>query len=164
MPIGRLFSVFKTASAGLAIQRKQIEVSAENIANAKTTRVAGTNEPYKPHRVVTHGTGNSFNDTLIQTELELRKTNPKHLGLNDLENGTSNGPSMAPDAQVVSEPKYRYEYDPENPDADANGMVKYPDINLVEEMTNMVSANRLYEANLSVVQSEKQIIKQSLEI
>jgi len=56
------------------------------------------------------------------------------------------------------------EYDPEHPDANEQGMVKYPDVDLVEEMTRMVSANRLYEANLSVIEAEKEIIKRSFEI
>lgn len=165
MQIDRFFSVFKTASQGMALQRKQIEISAENIANANTTRVAGTNQPYAPRRVVTNGVENgSFNDMLTQTELSLKTTNPEHLSLNDSNMSVNKDQSMAPESQVVSEQKYRYEYDPDHPDADKNGMVKYPDIDMVKEMTNMVSANRLYEANLSVIQAEKQVIKRSFEI
>ena len=169
MQINRFFSVFKTAGAGMALQRKQIEVAAENIANANTTRVAGTNQPYAPRRVVTQAVNDgSFNNMLSQsqTELSLRTTNPDHISTDNLAlaSGGQNDPSMAPQSTVVSEPKYRYEYDPDNPDADKNGMVKYPDVDLVKEMTNMVSANRLYEANLSVVQAEKAVIKQSFNI
>jgi flagellar basal-body rod protein FlgC len=165
MQINRFFSVFKTASQGMALQRKQIEVAAENIANANTTRVDGTNQPYAPRRVVTRGVENgSFNDMLTQTELSLRTTNPEHISGDTLAGGSQNDQSMAPESSVVSEQKYRYEYDPDNPDADKNGMVKYPDIDLVKEMTNMVSANRLYQANLSVVQAEKAVIKQSFSI
>lgn len=165
MQINRFFSVFKTAGQGMALQRKQIEVAAENIANANTTRVDGTNQPYAPRRVVTHAAdGGSFDNMLSQTELSLRTTNPEHLtGLNS-GSGSQNEQSMAPESNVVSEQKYRYEYDPDNPDADKNGMVKYPDIDLVKEMTNMVSANRMYQANLSVVQAEKSVIKQSFSI
>ncbi len=165
MQIDRFFSVFKTASQGMALQRKQIEVSAENIANANTTRVAGTNQPYAPRRVVTKGVEDgSFNNMLTQTELSLKKTNPEHLSFDDSNSAVNKDQSMAPESTVVNEQKYRYEYDPEHPDADKNGMVKYPDIDMVREMTNMVSANRLYEANLSVIQAEKQVLKRSFEI
>jgi flagellar basal-body rod protein FlgC len=71
---------------------------------------------------------------------------------------------MGPQEEIIQQEKYRYEYDPEHPDSDENGMVQYPDLDMVEEMTNMVSANRLYEANLAVVEAEKQVIKRSFEI
>jgi len=65
---------------------------------------------------------------------------------------------------VVEQDKFRYEYDPKHPDADENGMVRYPDVDLIREMTQMVSANRLYEANLSSIEAEKEIIKRSFDI
>jgi flagellar basal-body rod protein FlgC len=71
---------------------------------------------------------------------------------------------LGPRTETVAQQKFRYEYDPEHPDADEKGMVKYPDVDMVEEMTRMVSANRLYEANLSVVEAEKSIIKSSFKI
>ena len=66
--------------------------------------------------------------------------------------------------EIVETAKYRYEYEPNHPDADENGMVQYPDVDMVGEMAAMVSANRLYEANLSVIEAAKQIMKRSLEI
>ena len=72
--------------------------------------------------------------------------------------------NMGPRMQVVETDAFRYEFDPNHPDADENGMVQYPDVDLIREMTQLVSANRLYEANLSVVEAEKQIIRRSLEI
>jgi flagellar basal-body rod protein FlgC len=54
--------------------------------------------------------------------------------------------------------------DPTHPHADAEGYVEYPDVNIVEEMAHMVSANRIYEANLSAVQAAKEMIKRTLEI
>jgi len=75
-----------------------------------------------------------------------------------------NGGGIGPEFEVTEQESYRYEFDPEHPDADENGMVRYPDVDLVREMTQLVSANRLYEANLSAVEAEKQIIKRSFEI
>ena len=71
---------------------------------------------------------------------------------------------LGPVFEVVEQEKFRYEYDPNHPDADENGMVKYPDIDMVKEMAVMVSANRLYEANLSSIEAEKELLKKSLEI
>jgi len=72
--------------------------------------------------------------------------------------------NLGPGLEVVEQDKFRYEYDPNHPDADENGMVRYPDVDLIREMTQMVSANRLYEANLSSIEAEKQIIKRAFEI
>ena len=58
----------------------------------------------------------------------------------------------------------RLEFDPDHPDADADGYVHYPDVNVVDEMARMISANRIYEANLTSVQATKEMIKRSLEI
>jgi flagellar basal-body rod protein FlgC len=71
---------------------------------------------------------------------------------------------MGPEFQVKESDNFRFEFDPNHPDADENGMVKYPDVDLVREMTQLISANRMYEANLSSVQAEKEIIRKSLEI
>lgn len=71
---------------------------------------------------------------------------------------------LGPDFRVTDEDKFRTEYDPNHPDADENGMVRYPDIDMIREMTRMMSATRLYEANLSAIEAEKEIIKRSLEI
>ena len=58
----------------------------------------------------------------------------------------------------------RLEYDPDHPDADENGYVAYPDINVVEEMTNLVLASRAWEANLTAMKAAKDIAAKSLEI
>lgn len=58
----------------------------------------------------------------------------------------------------------RIEFDPSHPDADADGYVRYPDINVVDEMATIVSANRLYEANLASVQAARELIKRTIDI
>ncbi len=164
MPINRFFSVFKTAGRGLALQRKQLLIASENIANANTTRGADGTGPYKPRRVRASASHQEFGQVLQHTELKMRTTNPLHFsspveGLNE-----NNTKDLGPQSNVIKQNKFRYKYEPDNPAADANGMVKYPAVDMVEEMTHVVSANRLYEANLSVVSAEKEIVKRSLEI
>lgn len=169
MQVDRLFSVFKTASKGMSVQRRQLQISSENIANANTTRVEGEDGPYKPKELVLSRSerNTSFRERLENSRMRLKQTRSPHLenegkGRYGLR---SDGPeSLGPNDEVVQVDRYRYEYDPAHPDADENGMVKYPDLDLVEEMTRMVSANRLYEANLSVVEAEKDVIKQALQI
>ncbi|TNE71806.1 flagellar basal body rod protein FlgC [bacterium] len=165
MKVDRFFSVFKTASRGMDIQRKQLALSAENIANAYTTRVDGQDGPYKPKAMTTAlSDEQQFKLKLDNANLSLKETRSGHI---DGQFGFSSQDALAdmsPDEEIIEQEKYRYEYDPSHPDADANGMVKYPDLDLVEEMTQMVSANRLYEANLAVVEAEKQVLKRAFEI
>lgn len=166
MNVDRFFSVFKTSGQGMAAMRKQLQVSAENIANAYTTKVEGTDAAYNPKSMVTNQSdGAKFRIAMQKSQLELRNTRSEHLDKGSaISLGGGVMDSMAPDVEITSEASYRYEYDPRHPDADENGMVQYPDLDMVEEMTNMITANRLFEANMSVVEAEKQIIKRSLEI
>jgi len=167
MDINHLFSVFRTARRGLSIQKEKIAIASENIANANTTRT-DQGRVYQPKALlIANHSRQSFNDVFGNQTMRLETTNAKHFSVADnlIKNGGQSGDiNMGPDYKVISEPKYKYEYDPGNPDADKNGMVKYPDVNMVKEMTSMVDANQMYSANISVVQAEKQIIKDSLNI
>jgi len=166
MNIDRLFSVFKTASSGMNAQRRQIMVSSENIANANTTRVEGREGPYRPKQVTLSQNNNteSFREKFHRTQLDLNLTRIEHMESPEPGQQGKQPQDLGPNAEVIEKEQFRYEYDPKHPDADENGMVKYPDLDLVEEMTKMVSANRLYEANLAVVEAEKQVIRQALQL
>ena len=166
MQIDRFFSVFKTASRGMDLQRKVLNISAENIANAGTTRIEGGDGPYRPKTLRTSlSDDQQFKLKLEQTTMGLRETRNGHLN-SQLSSSMQNRvlAEMGPQEEIVEQEKFRYEFNPTHPDADENGMVKYPDLDLTEEMTNMVSANRLFEANISVVEAEKQLIKRAFEI
>ena len=160
----RALSPFRTAARGLEAQRIALGAATENIANATTSRTEdGT--PYQPKRVVqTAATvGRRFESVLRQTGLAMRTTDPRHLGgVARLRPGASN--ELGPTTEVVGQDRQRLEYDPAHPDADADGYVHYPDVNVVDEMARMISANRIYEANLASVKAAKEMIKQSLDI
>ena len=162
----RIFSTFQTASQGMAAQREKISVASRNIANANTTAQAGSGTPYKPQSVQAAGPSHeTFKNVFTSSISRLNTTNEKHISTPSAQNsGRVQQKAMGPDFQVIESDNFRFEFDPNHPDADENGMVKYPDVDLVREMTQLVSANRLYEANLSSVQAEKEIIRKSLEI
>lgn len=161
----RLFKVFKTAARGMEAQRIALGTAAENIANASTTRTEnGT--PYAIKRA-THEVAEPdyrrFGDLLNQVQARMQTSSGRHMeGLSlsrrlpDVE--------LGPTTEVDENVKLRTEYDPTHPHADAEGYVHYPDVNVVEEMARMVSANRIYEANLSAVQAAKEMIKRTLDI
>jgi flagellar basal-body rod protein FlgC len=162
----RIFSSFQTASQGLSVQREKIAAATNNIANAGTSAPEGSAKVFRPQSVQTDtGSRRDFQRVLLDSISTLKRTRSEHIAP-----GTSSGnpgalrSNLGPQAQIVEADNFRHEFDPNHPDADENGMVRYPDVDLIREMTQLVSANRLYEANLSAIEAEKQIIKRSLEL
>ncbi|MEM1126014.1 MAG: flagellar basal body rod protein FlgC [Bacteroidota bacterium] len=162
----RHYTPFRTSARGLEAQRIAMATAAENIANASTTRTAdGT--PYRIKRAVhelEEEQPTRFSRLLSRSRMELQTNMPEHsagptLDLDRLADG-----EMGPLTDVEELERYRREYDPTHPDADADGYVLYPDVNMVEEMTRMISANRIYEANLTAVEAAKEMLKRTLEI
>jgi len=160
----RISSAFQTASQGLALQRERIAAASQNIANARTSAPEGSDNIYRPREVVSAAPQTQqFFDLLEGAASGLKTTNSQHMRSADGLVGQRRG-GLGPQFEVVEQERFRFEYDPNHPDADENGMVRYPDIDMVKEMAVMVSANRLYEANLSSIEAEKELIKRSLEI
>lgn len=162
----RLFSTFQTAGRGLAVQREKIATASRNIANAGVSAPKGSGNIYSPQAVQTKAVHqDNFKNVLLDSMSNLKRTDPKHFDqAGPAQSISQNSGGLGPEFKVTEEDSFRYEYDPNHPDADENGMVRYPDVDLIREMTQLVSANRLYEANLSAVEAEKEIIKRSLEI
>lgn len=161
----RIANTFKTAAQALSVQRERIAVASRNIANAQSTASANSGKAYRPQRVITSAPEpEKFLNMLSESVSGLKTTNPNHRSLGYQARNQQADPSGGPTFEVQQQDKFRYEFDPGHPDADENGMVRYPDVDMVREMAEMVSANRLYEANLSSIEAEKQIIKRSLEI
>lgn len=161
----RFFSAFRSAARGMEAQRRALGSSTENIANATTSRTEdGT--PYAIKRAV-HEMGDDdygrFARTLGEAKTELRATDRRHLSGASLRL-RERAADLGPVTEIEEIEKERLEYDPAHPDADAEGYVHYPDVNVAEEMTRMISANRIYEANLKAVQSTKSMIKKTLQM
>jgi flagellar basal-body rod protein FlgC len=126
------------AVTGLKAQRTRMNVIANNIANAMTTRTA-KGGPFRRQMAVFRG--EQIRPFLDQEKLGVRVK------------------------EVVSDPSpFRLVYDPNHPDADEAGYVSFPNVNLATEMVNLVSAQRAYDANVSVIVSDKRIAAKALEI
>jgi flagellar basal-body rod protein FlgC len=137
-----LITALDINASGLTAQRKRVEVSSANLANSQTTR---TDEggPYRRKDVVFQTMG--FDRSLDAA---------MHGGVEGVEV-----------ASVVEDPTpFDRRYEPGHPDADAQGYVEYPNVNAMEEMVNLVSAARSYEANLSAINIVKSMISKTLEI
>jgi len=162
----RIFSVFRTAARGMEAQRIALGAASENIANASTTRTA-EGAPYALKRAVHEALGERavrFSSLLSRMRSQMDVTDAQHLQGLSLRRQLPDE-ALGPTTEVVEEAQaIRLEFDPAHPHANAEGYVEYPDVNIVEEMARMMSANRIYEANLSTVQAAKEMIKRTLEI
>lgn len=136
-----LFTSFHISGSALTAEKLRVDTVASNLANMQTTRTAAGG-PYRRKTVV-------FAERLAR----VRQAPPSFLG---------RGVRVA---AVVEDPNPpRLEYDPEHPDADEEGFVAYPNIDLAKEMTDLITASRSYEANTTVINTAKSLYLKALEI
>src|SRR5882724_1222113 len=142
MKIG-VFSAMEVAASGLSAERTRMNTIASNLANARTTRTAAGG-PYKKL------------DPVFAAQ-------PLSQGSVD---GANNAAVSLVKVQSISQDTRdpQLVYEPGHPDADARGYVKYPNVNVVEEMVNMMTASRAYEAGVTSLESIKSMAKTALGI
>jgi len=141
-----LLNILQTSSSGLTAQRIRMNLISSNLANINTTRTA-EGGPYKRKDAVfeSQPVEKSF-DEIINGELA----------------GKTSGVKVT---EIVDDPRDPIlKFDPQHPDANEDGYVEMPNINRVEEMVNLVSAARSYEANVTAIQATKNMILKALEI
>ncbi len=168
MKISGAFKAFDISAKGLALQRKKMNLIAENIANSETTRTKD-NTPYKRQflRIIQdeQSTVNTqAND--MQPQIRLQGTEENHItNLQTGFPGTNENSGDGVDSEVeLDNTEGELVYMPNHPDADENGYVQMPNVNIINEMVDMIEATRNYEANLTALNSTKQIVKDTLEI
>ncbi len=130
------FSSIDISASGLYAQRMRMDVIANNIANATTTRT-DKGGPYRKQEVIFQA----------------------HSGKLD---GANGGVEVA---GVVESPEpSKMVYDPSSPDAGPDGMVAMPNVNVVEEMVDMITATRAYEANVQAITASRSMSTKALEL
>lgn len=163
---GSLFGLGISAR-GMSIQRKKMELISQNIANADTVRSVD-GQPYQRQFLRVRQEQNSFASRLKLEEgelIRLNATNPNHFVRNDVKSVGLPPVNDDVEINVAEDPKPGdLVYMPDNPDADENGYVRMSNVNIINEMVDMIAATRAYEANLTALNSSKQMIKDSLEI
>jgi len=157
-----LFSSFDISGQGMSLQRMRLSAVANNIANANTTN-GPDGMPYRREVVIARAIpGSPFGDELGR-QVSLSRTSGMHSSnARPSEYPPDNRVLQAITAKDTTPP--RLVYDPSHPDADMNGYVYMPNINIVTEMVEMISAQRAFSANASVVESAKNMARDSLEI
>ncbi|HTX18057.1 MAG TPA: flagellar basal body rod protein FlgC [Bacteroidota bacterium] len=165
MKIGKLFAGFDISAMGLTAQRKRMNAIADNMANAETTRT-DAGGPYKRKIVLMKAEADqSFSSTLNSMDLKLAATNEQHFST--VSAGTTNVENLGGGVDSTEKEDtspFKMVYDPGNPDADGDGYVKMPNVNVVTEMVDMMSASRSYEANVTALNAAKASAKDALEI
>jgi flagellar basal-body rod protein FlgC len=141
-----LLTSLKISASGLAANRKRQAAISSNIANAQTTKTA-EGGPYRPKEVVfgSEPARKSFGD-ILEGEL-----------------GENVHTVHATEVISTNKPPV-LKYEPHHPDANEQGYVAYPDINVMKEMADMISAQRSYEANINAMNTTKSMLMKSLEL
>ena len=132
----------QSSASALHAERIRMEVISSNIANANTTK-AENGEPYR--RQLVHF------DTVLRNKMG---------GGNDV---ASNNLSQVEATKIIEDSRpFREVYQPGHPDANEDGMVQYPNVHVHEEMADMISASRAYEANMAVIRTSRTLAMQTI--
>ena len=142
------FGGLEISASGLTAERLRMDVTAENLANAQTTRGAN-GQPYRRKEVVLQEAPGSFGATLSRA-----------MG----SRADANGGGVQVAGVVEDQTPLKRVYDPGHPDADAQGYVTMPNVDTVTEMVDLISASRAYEANVTAMNAAKQMFAHTLEL
>jgi flagellar basal-body rod protein FlgC len=145
-----LFGSLDISASALSAERLRMDVTAENLANAQSTRTANGG-PYRRKEVVTEATGDGgFAGALASARAS----------------GANGAPAggVRVSGIVEDQTPNRLVYDPSHPDANAQGYVSMPNVNPVTEMVDLISASRSYEANVTAMQTSKQMFTKTLDL
>lgn len=137
-----IMTAMEVGATGLTAQRRRLEVMISNLVNANTTQPQGV-DPYRRKDVV-------FSTVKMQDSF------------NSMFNDAVQGVKIREVVSDQSDPIMRYE--PGHPHADERGYVSYPNVNALEEMVNVMSATRSYEANLQAMGMSREMLQRTLEI
>ena len=162
MKIGGVFKVFKNTFQGLSTYMKKMEVISENIANAEKLP-DDKGQVYHRKVVVFQGAKDRRIGFADELKLRLRTTNRKHISSPNFLGQSLKGKDKS-GIQVKEVQGEKLVYDPLNPKADEDGFVRMPNVDIIDEMVDMISTMRSYEANVTVMDSAKEMAKRILRL
>lgn len=139
-----IFNSMQINASGLTLERLKMDTISTNIANVNTTRTE-EGGPYNRKEVL-------FQESLVNEKNKLT-------GKNEIRSSGVKVIGIEEDAENL-----KVVYDPEHPDADEDGYVTKPNVNMVDEMIALINTQRTYEANVTALNASKGILKKALEI
>ncbi len=166
MELRNLFSTLDISASALDTLKTQLSLTAENIANAGTTRTE-EGVPYKRKYLVqkARNRGPSFATLLEGSRLRLRTTRAKHVDRGGFPRTRAFGDApFKVEVEIEEEAKFKRVYEPDHPLADEDGYVEYPDIDVVWEMLELITVSRAFEANVAVMTAVKNLSRRAMEI
>ncbi len=143
-----MFGGMEISASALTAQRLRMNVTAENLANAETTKGADGN-PYRRKEVVLQSVAAGGFGAQLGAAMGSKGVTPGGVQAAAITEDPTNGKLV---------------YDPSHPDADAQGYVRMPNVDTVTEMTDLIDAQRSYEANVTAMSAAKQMFAKTLEI
>ena len=141
-----IFGAMDVSATGLTAEQLRLDIISQNVANAETTRDENGNV-YRRKNVV-------FEEKNVTGFSQILMHSPGTVG---------NGVKVTRIYQDTANPT-RLVYDPSHPDADEDGYVEYPNVSVIQEMTDMIDATRAYEANLTAFNATKSMLLRALEL
>ncbi len=149
-----LFTSLGIASSGLSAQRVRMDVVAQNLANAETTHTPDGG-PYQRHVVTLEAT---MPETVVSTQTTTNGALPAPISM------TNDAGGVRVASIAVDKSQGPMVYDPSHPDADKNGYVHMPNVNMTDEMMDLMNSRRLYEANATVFQVARAMLHKAIDI
>lgn len=144
----KVFASMAVSASALSAEKMRIDNISQNVANINTTRTP-EGGPYQRRRVV-------FSEMLQESQLNRFVRLPSR--------GGNNGAGVQVSAVIRDEAPARIVHDPSHPDADEDGYVAMPNIDVVNEMVDLITASRAYETNVQVLNVTKSLAMKALEI
>jgi flagellar basal-body rod protein FlgC len=147
----KLSNGFDASASALTAQRLRMDIISSNIANAETTRgrlVNGKYEPYTRKMVVLEPLQSKFSDVLNS----------------EMKGGAGDSEGVKATRIMDDRTPPKLVYNPSHPDADKDGYVKMPNVDVLKEMVDMISASRSYEASVTALNATKSMFTKALEI
>ncbi len=140
-----IFDGMRINASGLTLERFKLDTISTNIANVNTTRVENGEGPYIKQQVL-------FEESMrTQTSGFTGETSTQSAGVRIT-------------GVEADEENIKMVFEPEHPDADENGYVAYPNVDMADEMVDMMTAMRTYDANVTAINNNKDMLKKALEI
>lgn len=140
-----IFNAMQINASGLTLERFKLDTISTNIANVNTTRTEDGEGPYIKQSVVFEENFQRANAQLVDNS-NVKSAGVRITGIDR------------------DEDNVRLAYEPNHPDADEDGYVAYPNVDMADEMVDMMTAIRTYDANVTAINSSKDILKRALEI
>lgn len=144
----QMFRAMEASSSALTAERLRMDLVANNLANLNTTRTDGGG-PYRRRFAVQAERRETFHDALLREQEKL---------------GPASGAGVRVTGVTEDPSEFRLKHDPAHPDADENGYVRLPNVDMLTEITDMMMASRAYEANITAFNAAKGMAQKALEI